>query len=147
MTYSEPSLEPIKTEENQPEITESEAKTEDSMAEYYQVKQMLLLGTLIFILVFFPICWKFYTLNIALNYLLGGCFSLVYLNMLAREVERLGTNKRRLGFTRLALFVGLIIVASQIQQLKVIPIFFGFLTYKATLLFYILPSSLWKSAK
>lgn len=147
MTYSEPSLEPIKTEENQSEITESEAKTEDSMAEYYQVKQTLLLGTLIFILVCFPICWKFYTLNIALNYLLGGCFSLVYLNMLAREVERLGTSKRRLGFTRLALFVGLIIVASQIQQLKVIPIFFGFLTYKATLLFYILPSSLLKSAK
>jgi ATP synthase protein I len=147
VTYSEPSLEPIKTEENQPEITESEAKIEDSMAEYYQVKQTLLLGTLIFILVCFPICWKFYTLNIALNYLLGGCFSLVYLNMLAREVERLGTNKRRLGFTRLALFVGLIIVASQIQQLKVIPIFFGFLTYKFTLLFYILPSSLLKSAK
>jgi ATP synthase protein I len=147
VTYSEPSLKPIKTEENQPEITESEGKTEDSMAEYYQVKQTLLLGTLIFILVCFPICWKFYTLNIALNYLLGGCFSLVYLNMLAREVERLGTNKRRLGFTRLALFVGLIIVASQIQQLKVIPIFIGFLTYKATLLFYILPSSLLKSAK
>lgn len=146
MTYSEKSLETTKTEEKQTETTESEQK-EDSMAEYYQVKQALILGTLIITLVCFPLCWIFYSLNIALNYLLGSMFSMVYLNMLAKEVERLGTNKRRIGYTRLALLVGLIIVATKLPQLEVIPIFLGFLTYKATMLFYILPSSLLKAGK
>ncbi|BAQ62951.1 ATP synthase protein I2 [Geminocystis sp. NIES-3708] len=62
---------------------------------------------------------------------------------MSREVERVGTSKRSIGATRLAIFAGLMIVATQRQQLQVIPIFLGFMTYKAAILFYILPMSLW----
>jgi ATP synthase protein I len=117
------------------------------MKDYYQLKQTLLVGTLIITAGCFALSWFFYSLNLALNYLLGACFSLVYLNMLTREVEKIGISKSRIGSTRLGLFVGLIIVATQLQQLKIIPIFLGFLTYKATVIFYILPYSLLRSVK
>lgn len=127
---------PIEVENNPPE------KKEDSMKEFYQLRNNLLIGTIIIAVVSFILIWSFYSLNTSLNYLLGASFSLVYVNMLAREVEQIGTSKKRISATRLAIFAGLIIVATQRQQLQVIPIFVGFMTYKAVILFYILPSSL-----
>jgi ATP synthase protein I len=128
----------------QPAEVESSApeKKEDFMKEFYQLRNNLLFGTISIAIVSFILVWCFYSLNTSLNYLLGACFSLVYVNMLAREVEKVGTFKKRIGATRLAIFVGLIIVATQRQQLQVIPIFLGFMTYKAAILFYILPGSL-----
>jgi ATP synthase protein I len=110
----------------------------DSMAEFYQLKQELLVYTLILIgLIFFPV-WYFYALNIALNYLIGACTGVVYLRMLARNVEQLGKEKSKIGKTQLAVFIGLMIVATQWNQLHVVPIFLGFLTYKGAILFYTL---------
>ncbi|WP_308255201.1 ATP synthase subunit I [Geminocystis sp. GBBB08] len=111
------------------------------MKEFYQLRNNLLLGTIVVAFFCFILVWYFYNLNMSLNYLLGACFSLVYVRMLAREVEQVGTSKKRIGGTRLAIFIGLIIVATQREQLQVIPIFLGFMTYKATILFYILPRS------
>lgn len=147
MTNSETSLESIKTEEQHSETQESEQSNQDSMEDYYQLKQNLLLGTLGITVICFLSVWAFYSLNVGLNYLLGACVGIVYLNILAREVEKIGTSKRRLSPTRLVLFVGLMIVVFKSQQLKVIPIFLGFLTYKATVLFYILPYSLLRQDK
>lgn len=147
MTNSETSLKPTETEEKLTKTQESEQPKTDSMEEYYQLKQSLLVGTLVISLICFASVWFFYSLNIALNYLLGATFSLVYLSTLAKEVERIGTSERRISSTRLLLFVGLILVASQLQQLKILPIFLGFLTYKPAVLFYILPSSLLKAVK
>jgi len=120
----------------------SSEKQEDSMKEFYQLRNNLLIGTILIAVVSFILIWSFYSLNTSLNYLLGASFSLVYVNMLAREVEQIGASKKRISATRLAIFVGLIIVATQRQQLHVIPVFLGFMTYKACILFYILPSSL-----
>ena len=114
----------------------------DSMAEYYQLKNNILLGTIVIALASFSLVWVFYSLNTSLNYLLGACVSLVYVNLLAREVERVGNGKKRIGSTRLAIFAGLMIIATQRQQLEVMPIFLGFMTYKASILFYVLPKSL-----
>jgi ATP synthase protein I len=147
VTNSETSLESIKTEEQHSETQESEQSNQDSMEDYYQLKQNLLLGTLGITVICFLSVWAFYSLNVGLNYLLGACVGIVYLNILAREVEKIGTSKRRLSPTRLVLFVGLMIVVFKSQQLKVIPIFLGFLTYKATVLFYILPYSLLRQDK
>jgi ATP synthase protein I len=151
VTYSESALKTTNTEDqNQAqsqETPESEQPKSDSMSEYYQLKHTLLIVTLALTGVIFGVVWVYYSLYVALNYLLGACFSLVYLNMLAREVERIGTFKRRIGPTRLALFVGLMIVATKWQQLQIIPIFLGFMTYKASILFYILPHSLLEPKK
>ena len=108
----------------------------DSMQEFYQLSQQLLLVTLVITGITFVSVWIFYSLHIALNYLIGACGGVVYLKMLAKDVERLGSEKKRLSKTRFALFIGLVVVATQWRELEVLPIFLGFLTYKATLLVY-----------
>ena len=106
------------------------------MQEYYQLQKTLLLGTIVCTgLIFVPV-WLTYSLNIALNYLVGACVGVIYLKMLAREVEFLGTSQQRMGAKGLALCAGLIIVASQWQQLHILPVFLGFLTYKVAILVY-----------
>nr|WP_199329569.1 ATP synthase subunit I [Coleofasciculus sp. FACHB-1120] len=108
------------------------------MQEYYQLQQELLLTTLALSGIIFISVWIFYSLNIALNYLIGACTCVVYLRMLAKDVERLGTEKQRLSKTRFALFIGLIIIATQVNKLQILPVFLGFLTYKASLIVYML---------
>lgn len=106
------------------------------MQDFYQLQQEWLVVTLLLAGIIFISVWIAYSLNIALNYLLGACTGVVYLKMLARDVERLSRQKTSLSKTRFALFIGLIIVATQWQQLQIIPIFLGFLTYKAALIVY-----------
>ena len=117
------------------------------MDEYYQLKQSLLMVTLIITAFIFVSVWTTYSFNTALNYLLGACVGIVYLGMLAREVERIGASKKGVGSTRLALLAGVIIVATQLQQLQVIPIFLGFLTYKAAIIGYVLQTTLMPAKK
>jgi ATP synthase protein I len=113
-----------------------------SMQEYYKLQQdlfktILLIGGVVFVSV-----WVFYSLNIALNYLIGACTGVVYLRMLAKNVEQLGREKQRISNTRLALLIGLILVASRWDQLQILPIFLGFLTYKVAIIFYTLRTAI-----
>ena len=109
----------------------------ESMQEFYQLSQELLAITLVLTGIIFICVWIFYSLNIALNYLIGACTGVVYLRMLAKDVERLGREKSQLSKTRLALLILLILLASRWNQLQIMPIFLGFLTYKATLIIYV----------
>ncbi len=138
MNLSEESIEPTpETRENsQPGSTASEAT--GSMQEFYQLSQELLITTLALTGIVFVCVWIFYSLNIALNYLIGACTGVVYLRMLAKDVERLGREKSQLSKTRLALLILLILLSSQWNQLKIMPIFLGFLTYKAALIIYVI---------
>lgn len=107
-----------------------------SMEEYDNLKLRLLLTTLALAGIIFGLVWWFYGHITALNYLLGACVGVVYLRMLAKSVDRLGNQTMRLGYSRLAVFVGLMIIASRWEDLRVLPVFLGFLTYKAAILIY-----------
>ena len=108
-----------------------------SMEEFYQLYRELILITLVLTGIIFISVWIAYSPNIALNYLLGACAGVLYLRMLAKDVERLGREKQELSKTRLALLVVLILLAAKLNQLHILPIFLGFLTYKATLIIYV----------
>jgi ATP synthase protein I len=110
---------------------------EDSMGEYQQLKQELYLTTLAITAVAFAAVVYFYGLRVACNYLLGAVTGIVYLRLLARDVDRLGTETMKLSLNRQALVVVLMLVAAKWNQLQILPVFLGFLTYKAALLVYL----------
>ena len=138
MNSSDESIAPTTTRKDEAAEDFEESKSGNSMEEFYKLSQELLLITLVLLGIIFISVWIFYSLNIALNYLIGACAGIVYLNMLAKDVEQLSQERVRLKKTRFALFIGLIVIATQWHQLQVLPIFLGFLTYKATLIVYML---------
>jgi ATP synthase protein I len=137
VSLSEESIAPNPTtQQDTPPGFEDTKPANNSMQEFYQLYQKLQVITLVLTGIIFISVWIFYSLNIALNYLIGACTGVVYLKMLARDVEQLGVQRNRLSKNRFALFIGLIVIATQWHDLHVLPIFLGFLTYKATLLVY-----------
>ena len=113
------------------------------MQEYYRLQWELLIITLAFSGIIFVGLSFIYNLDLALNYLLGALTGVIYLRLLGKDVERLGTQKQRpSSFTRFALLIGVIAVASQWHQAQFVPIFLGFLTYKVTLIAHMLRTSL-----
>ena len=105
--------------------------------EYDRLRQRLLVTTLVSSAVIAVLIALFYPPNVAANYAIGCVGGLAYLRMLGRGVARLGpANGNTGGPARLALFAGLIIVASRVNSLEVLPVFFGFMTYKVALFVY-----------
>ncbi|MCU0524724.1 MAG: ATP synthase subunit I [Elainella sp. Prado103] len=137
-------IEPIETStpENETPSSGLPPEPDESMQEFYQLQEDLLKITLILTGIIFGAVWIFYSLNIALNYLIGACTGVVYLRMLARNVAQLGRERSKLSSSRLALLVGVILVASRLDQLQIMPIFLGFMTYKAAVIFYMLRTSI-----
>ncbi len=138
VSLSDESIDPIPTTGQDTQSGFEEPEPVDSMQEFYELYQEFRLITLVLTAVIFVSVWVFYSLDIALNYLLGACTGVLYLRMLAKDVERLSTENQRLSKTRFALLVVIILLASRWNQLQILPIFLGFLTYKGTLLFYVL---------
>jgi ATP synthase protein I len=136
VSLSDESIAPTPTTQQDAKTDSEDTESGKSMQEYYELFQRLLLITLVLTGVIFISVWISYSLNIALNYLIGACTGVLYLKMLAKDVEQLGSEKTSLSKTRFALFIGLIVLSTQLHELKVLPIFLGFLTYKVTLLVY-----------
>jgi ATP synthase protein I len=101
----------------------------DSMQEFYQLYQELLLGTLALTAVTFVCVWIFYSLPIALNYLIGA-YRCGYLRMLAKDVERLGSGKAAAKQNSLSFINWVNSTSIPVESTKIMPIFWDFLPTK-----------------
>jgi ATP synthase protein I len=125
----------ITIEKSQVEPSNPES-IESGMTEYQQLKRELVIAVGALSSILFALVWLKFGSNIALNYLLGAVTGLVYLRMLSQEVEKLGATKLTLNSNRLGLVAIVFILAAKVPELKVLPVFLGFLTYKLALLIY-----------
>ncbi|WP_041430195.1 ATP synthase I subunit [Synechococcus sp. PCC 7502] len=105
-----------------------------SVDDYESLKLKLFIITLALAGFIFLAVVGFYGLGVALNYLLGACTGVVYLKMLAKSVDELGKTRKRLGYSRFGVFIAVFILAARLHQLQILPIFLGFITYKAAVL-------------
>ncbi|MEO0946708.1 MAG: ATP synthase subunit I [Cyanobacteria bacterium J06641_5] len=112
------------------------APTGDSMQEFYQLQRTLFRVTVAVTGIAFISIWVVYSLSIAASYMLGASVGMFYLNRLAKDVATLGSGGGQFGSGRIALFIGLVVVATQLQSLQLLPAIFGFLTYKIAILIY-----------
>ena len=123
-------------------IERSEAglnNSSNSLDEYGDLKFKLFVITLITSGVISLVVWGVCGLNLALNYLLGAGVGMVYLRMLSKDIDQLGQQRKQLSYTkpsRFVLFTVLIVAAARAEYLHVLPVFLGFLTYKAAILVY-----------
>jgi ATP synthase protein I len=111
----------------------------DPIDEYGDLKFKLFVITLLLSGAIGLGVWGVYGVNLALNYLLGAGVGVVYLRMLARGIDQVGAEQKQLSyskFSRFALFTVLIVAATRTQQLHVLPVFLGFMTYKVAILVY-----------
>lgn len=135
-------VQPVPSSEESNKVEPQTTQLSRSMQEFYQLRQTLLVTTLILTgLLLIPVWWV-YGLNIALNYLLGAITGLVYLSLLSRNVERLGIETTQVGKSQLAIFIGVFVVTTQLDSLQVLPVFLGFLTYKAAVIVFTLRTAL-----
>lgn len=137
VSLSDQSTDPTPTTRQDTQSGFEDPEPVNSMQEFYKLYQEFLLITLVLTGIIFISVWIFYSLNIALNYILGAFTGMLYMRMLAKDVERLGQEKQQLSKNRFALLVVIILLASRWNELQILPIFLGFLTYKATLIIYV----------
>lgn len=123
MELTDPPLQtgPISSESELAEVETSQAG--DSMDDFYQLKNGLIISSSVIAGLFFGPVWWMYSLKVASSYLLGASVGVLYLRILAKNVEQLGSGNTQVGKGQLGVFVLLIVVATQWNQLDVLPVF------------------------
>ncbi|MGQ9864942.1 MAG: hypothetical protein ACUVSQ_01455 [Pseudanabaenaceae cyanobacterium] len=116
--------------------TEQNVEQKAGQAEFAQLKQTLVVGTLLVALGLTAVVILVWGLRAGLSFGLGGAVGVLYLRLLAKSVEGSGGRGFPLGSARMIVFIGLMVVALKTEALAVLPAFFGFLTYKVFLLVY-----------
>lgn len=138
MDLSDSSIQPSSTSHETEPPEQQILQPNGSMDEYHQLKNGLIISSSVIAGLLFGPIWWMYSLKVASSYLLGASAGVLYLRILAKNVEQLGSGKTQVGKGQLGVFVVLIIVATQWNQLEILPIFLGFLTYKVGIFIFVL---------
>jgi ATP synthase protein I len=104
------------------------------MDDYARLRRRLILATLILSAVAVGVTELRFGLATAGSLLVGALAGVLYLRLLARSVERLGTGSKSVGKFQLLVPVVLVLAAARLPQLQMLPALIGFLLYKPAIL-------------
>ncbi len=112
-----------------------------SSDEYSQLQQRMFLAMTIVSVVAVTISAVFFGFHTSTSLLVGVLCSFLYLRLLARSIEKLGVSSQRFGKVQLLVPVLLVIAASRLQTLDLLPALVGFLLYKPSLIMQVMLES------
>jgi len=107
---------------------------DDRIDDYAQLQRRLLLATLstaVLAALFTAVVFDVHTAG---SVLVGSLSGVVYLRLLGRSVARLGPDAKKVGKLQLLVPVVLVLSASRLPQLELLPALLGFLLYKPALI-------------
>ncbi|MFM8276763.1 MAG: ATP synthase subunit I [Cyanobium sp.] len=108
--------------------------SDNGMEHYRRLQRRLLLATLAATLLAVPLSLWLFDFGTATSLLIGALAGLLYLQLLARSVSRLGVTSKSLGKVQLLVPVALVLAAARIPALQMLPALIGFLLYKPALI-------------
>ncbi len=118
----------------EPEESDQGGGSDGGMLEYERLRRRLLIATAGFALLATPITAVWFGAAAGFSLLVGSMAGLLYLQLLARSVQRLGVASKSVGKVQLLVPLALVLAATRIPQLQILPAFLGFLLYKPALL-------------
>ena len=107
---------------------------ENGMVDFHRLRRRLLVATTAAASIAVPVVALTLGLSAALSALLGAFCGLLYLLLLSRSVSRLGVSSKSVGKVQLLVPIVLVLTATKVPQLHVLPALLGFLLYKPALL-------------
>ncbi|MFN7898168.1 MAG: ATP synthase subunit I [Synechococcaceae cyanobacterium] len=108
--------------------------SDHGMEAYQRLQRRLLVATLLASALVVPLSLWLFDRATAASVLVGALAGLLYLRLLARSVSRLGVASKSLGKVQLLVPVALVLAASRIPALQLLPALIGFLLYKPALI-------------
>jgi ATP synthase protein I len=107
---------------------------ENGMVDFHRLRRRLLVATTAAASIAVPVVALTLGYSAALSALLGALCGLLYLVLLSRSVSRLGVSSKSVGKAQLLVPIVLVLTATKVPQLHVLPALLGFLLYKPALL-------------
>jgi len=102
--------------------------------EYLELQVRIFRLTLLLTVFSVGIAGFFFGIQAGASLLVGALSGVFYFRLLARGVEKLGTTSKMVGKIQLLVPVVLVVAASRLPQLDLIPALLGFLLYKPALI-------------
>ena len=118
-------MEPVLAPAPEPSVDSS-----NGMVDYFRLQRRLQLFTLLLAGVAVTATAILGDLSSAAAVLVGAGAGILYLGLLSRSVTRLGGDRRSVGKAQLLVPIALVLLASRLPQLELLPALLGFLLYK-----------------
>ncbi len=132
-----PASDPLATDplatDPQPTLPGEDASLVRELVDFERRQRQLVLATVVISAFALPISALVWDLPTAGSVLVGALAGLLYLRLLARSVQRLGTASKQMGRAQLLVPVVLVLMAAKVPQLQLLPALLGFLLYKPAL--------------
>lgn len=106
----------------------------EGMDSFQRLQRRMLLATVAAAALAVPITAWFFGSSAAFSLAVGSLAALLYLKLLARSVARLGVATQSMGRVQLLVPLLLVLAASRLPQLQILPALVGFLLYKPALI-------------